>query len=78
MACQAAVTTARHLQCPNRSLRHLPGLVSPERPGQAEIRDLGAQVRVQEDVAGLEVTVDDPQPGLLVEVQQAARDPAEI
>jgi hypothetical protein len=77
LSCWPATNTIRYSQGSNRPSGHLFGLVSPERSGQSEIRDLGSHVGSQQDVAGLEVPVDDPQPGLLVEVQQAARDPAD-
>lgn len=72
-----ATTTIGYSQGSCRSFGHLSGLVSPERSGESEIGDLGSHVGTQQDVAGLEVPVDDPQPGLLVEVLQAARDPAD-
>jgi len=50
------------------------GDVGAEDPGHAEVGDLGVHVAVQEDVAGLEVPVDDPQPRVLVQVEQALRD----
>jgi hypothetical protein len=50
------------------------GDVGAEDPGHAEVGDLGAHVAVQEDVAGLEVPVDDPQARVLVQVEQALRD----
>jgi len=48
--------------------------VGAEDPGHAEVGDLGVHVAVQEDVAGLEVPVDDPEARVLVQVQQALRD----
>jgi hypothetical protein len=48
--------------------------VDAEQLGQAEVGDLGVHVRVQQDVAGLEVAVDDGQPRVLVEVEEPAAD----
>ena len=36
-------------------------LVLGEEPGQAKVADLGLELVVQEDVAGLDVAVNDPQ-----------------
>jgi hypothetical protein len=44
-----------------------------EEPGHAEVGDLGHPAVVQEDVACLDVAVDDGRVRVLVEVQQAAR-----
>jgi len=50
------------------------GDVGAEDPGHAEVGDLGVHVTVQEDLAGLEVPVDDPEARVLVQVEQALRD----
>jgi len=44
--------------------------VDVEQLGQAEVGDLGVHVRVQQDVARLEIAVDDGQPRVLVEVEK--------
>jgi hypothetical protein len=49
-------------------------LVSAEDPGEAEVRNLGVHVRIQQDVAGLEVTVDNFELGVFVQVLQASSD----
>ena len=49
-------------------------LVSTEDPREAEVRDLGVHVRVQQDVAGLEVTVDNFELGVFVQVLQSPSD----
>ena len=49
--------------------------VGAEDPGHAEVGDLGVEVLVQQDVAGLEITVDDAHPGVLVQVEEPLRDP---
>ena len=49
--------------------------VDVEQLGQAEVGDLGVHVRVQQDVARLEIAVDDGQPRVLVEVEEPSPDP---
>jgi hypothetical protein len=49
--------------------------VDAEQLRQAEVGDLGVHVRVQQDVARLEIAVDDGQPRVLVEVQEPSADP---
>ena len=49
-------------------------LVSAEDPREAEVRDLGVHIRVQQDVAGLKVTVDNFELGVFVEVLQTPSD----
>ena len=48
--------------------------VRTEDPGHAKVGDLGVQVLVQQDVAGLQVPVNDAYPGVLVQVEQPLRD----
>lgn len=43
--------------------------------GHAEVRDLGAHLVIEEDIAGLEVSVHHLQQRVLVQVQQSPRDP---
>lgn len=49
--------------------------VDVEQLGQAEVGDLGVHIHVQQDVTRLEIAVDDPQPRVLVEVEEPAADP---
>ena len=49
--------------------------VDVEQLGQAEVGDLRVHVRVKQDVARLEIAVDDGQPRVLVEVEKPSANP---
>jgi hypothetical protein len=49
--------------------------VDVEQLSQSEVGDLGVHVRVQQDIARLEIAVDDGQPRVLVEVKEPSADP---
>lgn len=50
-------------------------LITAKDPRHAEIRNLGIHVMVQEDVAGLEITVHDAKPRVPVKVKKTSSDP---
>jgi hypothetical protein len=49
--------------------------VHVEQLRQSEVGDLGVHVLVQQDIAGLEVPVDDRQPRVFVEIEEPPTDP---
>ena len=71
--CSCFIMHARYLQCPDDSACEGSRLVAVEEPCQPEIGDLWVHVGVQQDVAGLEITVHDLDLRVLVEVQQTSR-----
>ena len=50
------------------------GHVGTKDPGYAKIRDLGVQFFVEQNIAGLQISMDDAHPGVLVQVQEALGD----
>lgn len=48
--------------------------VVAEDPRDAEVGDLGVHVSVEQDVAGLEIPVDDLESGVLVQIQETPCD----
>lgn len=69
--CELSLSTG-DLQCAGKCSTKV-CLVLGEEPGQAKITDLGLELVVQEDVAGLDVAMNDPQVRLLVQVLQTSR-----
>jgi hypothetical protein len=61
-----------HLLSSDHPSRVRVGAIAAEDPRHTEVRDLRVHVTVEEDVAGLEVPVNDLEPRVLVQVQKPA------